>query len=151
MWATWDPTASLHHGHTAITSTAATERERGRVEIWGGSRKQERHTHMRKRLYMYIWEWARDRKAVRHEQREGFTCSFCSARQLSFVPTHLHLLCLVLSAVCLILPAESSASGCHDPTSDPAPFSSFPFLSVGSIGHDLVIHLNVLYSVDTLV
>lgn len=57
MWATWDPTASLHHGHTAITSTAATGRggeggregkDRQRAEIWGEEVRDMKHTDMRK-------------------------------------------------------------------------------------------------------
>lgn len=53
MWATWDPTASLHHGHTAITSTAATESEGRGGRYGGGSRRQERDTdtHTHTRLY----------------------------------------------------------------------------------------------------
>lgn len=42
MRATWDPTASLHHGHTAITSTAAAERKTDRREMWGREREKRK-------------------------------------------------------------------------------------------------------------
>lgn len=49
MRATWDPTASLLHGHTAITSTAATERER-----YGGGRRRRKGDGSD----LYIWRQA---------------------------------------------------------------------------------------------
>lgn len=84
MWATWDPTASLHHGHTAITSTAATESKRERREIWGReweTRKRHTHTQLYKEVivHVHLGMDPRDRNADRHGQREGFACSLCSA------------------------------------------------------------------------
>lgn len=54
MRATWDPTASLLHGHTAITSTAATERERGTGE--GGGDEKETSEAATEGSDLYIWE-----------------------------------------------------------------------------------------------
>lgn len=59
MWATWDPAASLHHGHRAITSTAATECRWGRGAEGRRHMREEvedkKHTHSW--LCIYIWEW----------------------------------------------------------------------------------------------
>lgn len=124
MWATWDPTASLHHGHTAITSTAATEREREEGnrnteremgEEVGDKKERETHTHGYKRrwLHIYIWEQVRETERQTDVSRKKDLHEASALHENSPLFPLVDIFLLVLTAMCLVLPAERSASGCH--------------------------------------
>lgn len=103
------PWAHSHHQHSC-------HREQERGGRYGGeSGRRERDTQ---RVCEEVNGNGSEGNADRHEQGEAFPCSFCSAWYLPFVVSQLHLLFLVLSTMSRILPAESSASGCHVSTLD---------------------------------
>lgn len=90
MRATWDPTASLHHGHTAITSTAAAEYKTDRREIWGREREERKS---RTQTAVRGGEYAHASR-IGETERYPDTGGEMGLHVASFVASHLHLLSL---------------------------------------------------------